>query len=270
VGTPHYVAPEVLTGHGYDGFEADVWSSGVILYIMLVGSFPFDKAIIEEFIGFIRDNRTYDVGTTFALETEYLNPLSSDAKDLIVQMLETDPEKRITLNEVMAHPWTRQGGKERKEGTLSKQRALFDKNYYCVLGKGKFSYYDDSSRKNLHHALHIGECSLIEGSSDSDLSLTIVDRKNNNKTYKFNAPDLQSRKDWADAIKKEALGDGESGGYRLADNSNAYDETNMGSNQMELMLETANLLLEKGDITREDYNDMCVQATQMLYSSALE
>jgi len=248
----------VLTGAGYDGFEADVWSSGVILYILLVGSFPFDKAIIEDFIGCIRDQRQFDVQSTFALDPEFISKMSADARDLLEHMLQTDPKKRISLNEVMAHPWTRVGGKTRRSGMLHKPRNFGSSHYYCELGQGKFCYWDTDAKKNLHHALHIGECDLIEGASNSDLSFTLVDRHDQNKQYKFVAPNLDCRKAWCSDISEEAMGDGSSGKKRLL---KTKKEESMGSKNMEATLELADKLYKDGALTEAEYEEM--RATAM-------
>ena len=159
---------------------------------MLVGTFPFDKAIIEDFIGYIRECHPYDVSAIFQVDSEMLDPLTKNAQDLILQMLNTDPKKRITLGEVMAHPWVRAGGTIRKEGYLEKNRRMFNKKYWCTLGKGEFRYYTDKSMKALHHAIHIGECKLLVGKG-SDLSIILIDRHDDDKEYKFLASDAEDR-----------------------------------------------------------------------------
>ncbi|KAI0673849.1 CAMK/CAMKL/AMPK protein kinase [Trametes maxima] len=93
-GSPNYAAPEVIRGGLYTGPEIDVWSCGVILYVMLCGRLPFEDD---------------DVQTLFTKISQgvYHLPsyLSSDARGLINGMLAVDPVKRITIPEIMQHPF---------------------------------------------------------------------------------------------------------------------------------------------------------------------
>jgi hypothetical protein len=115
VGSPHYVAPEVLQERGYDGTKADVWSLGVVLYAMLAGSLPFDSNMqtcprYAQFCKWISANSTYDGMALWNYTTiEYPNwffgpQFSPAAKGLIISMLNPNPSKRITINEVLKHP----------------------------------------------------------------------------------------------------------------------------------------------------------------------
>ncbi|EOY32687.1 Calcium-dependent protein kinase 19 isoform 2, partial [Theobroma cacao] len=96
VGSPYYMAPEVLK-RNY-GPEVDVWSAGVILYILLCGVPPFwaeteqgvAQAIIRSVIDFKRDPWP---------------KVSDNAKDLVRKMLNPDPKQRLTAQEVLEHPW---------------------------------------------------------------------------------------------------------------------------------------------------------------------
>ncbi|KAH3762409.1 protein kinase 1 [Pelomyxa schiedti] len=97
VGTPQYVAPEVLLGKGYRP-NVDLWSLGVILYVMLCGYYPFDENDNKKLYGQIK------VGT-FQFAAPFWDPVSENAKDLIRKLLTVDPEKRITTEEALAHPW---------------------------------------------------------------------------------------------------------------------------------------------------------------------
>ncbi|EOA34990.1 hypothetical protein CARUB_v10020082mg [Capsella rubella] len=96
VGSAYYVAPEVL--HRNYGKEIDVWSAGVMLYILLSGVPPFwgetEKTIFEAILEGKVD-----------LETSPWPTISESAKDLIRKMLTVDPKKRITAAEALEHPW---------------------------------------------------------------------------------------------------------------------------------------------------------------------
>ncbi|KAJ8465213.1 hypothetical protein OPV22_027765 [Ensete ventricosum] len=101
VGSAYYVAPEVLR-RSY-GKEVDIWSAGVILYILLSGVPPFwaetDKGIFNAILQGHID-----------FESAPWPSISYSAKDLVRKMLTPDPKKRITAAQVLEHPWLREGG----------------------------------------------------------------------------------------------------------------------------------------------------------------
>ncbi|XP_015900389.2 calcium-dependent protein kinase 20 [Ziziphus jujuba] len=101
VGSPYYVAPEVLRKHY--GPECDVWSAGVIIYILLSGVPPFwdetEQGIFEQVLKGDLD---------FA--SEPWPSISEGAKDLVRRMLVRDPKKRLTAHEVLCHPWVQVDG----------------------------------------------------------------------------------------------------------------------------------------------------------------
>jgi calcium-dependent protein kinase len=97
VGTPSYMAPEVWN-HCY-GQEADIWSSGVILYAMLSGTYPFGGDTNEEIRAELRK------GEPPSFEYHPWPIISEDAKDLITKMLSHDPKQRPTASEVLNHRW---------------------------------------------------------------------------------------------------------------------------------------------------------------------
>ncbi|PSS30846.1 Calcium-dependent protein kinase [Actinidia chinensis var. chinensis] len=96
VGSPYYVAPEVLRKHY--GPEADVWSAGVILYILLSGVPPFWE---ETEMGIFRQI----LRAKLDFESEPWPGISDSAKNLIQKMLDRNPKTRLSAHEVLCHPW---------------------------------------------------------------------------------------------------------------------------------------------------------------------
>lgn len=100
VGTPAYIAPEVLSRKEYDGKISDVWSCGVTLYVMLVGAYPFedpdDPRNFRKTIDRIR-------GVQYSIP-DYVR-VSADCRHLLSQIFVADPSKRITIPEIKQHPW---------------------------------------------------------------------------------------------------------------------------------------------------------------------
>ncbi|OVA04739.1 Protein kinase domain [Macleaya cordata] len=97
-GTPNYVAPEVLRDKGYDGSTADVWSCGVILFVLMAGYLPFDESNIMALYRKI-----------YKAEFSCPSWFSSSAKKLIKRILDPDPITRIKIPEILKNDWFKKG-----------------------------------------------------------------------------------------------------------------------------------------------------------------
>jgi len=97
-GTPGYVAPEVLKNKGYDSGAVDMWSTGVILYILLCGFPPFYEeelpALFEQIL-----HARYD------FPSPWWDNISKEAKALVSGLLTIDPKLRLTAEKVLTEKW---------------------------------------------------------------------------------------------------------------------------------------------------------------------
>ena len=92
--SPCYAAPEMIAGKRYHGTGVDIWSSGVILFAMICGFLPFEHPNTKKLYKKI-------------IDCDYTIPkyVSDDARDLITRILNTNPEKRLTLSQIRDHPF---------------------------------------------------------------------------------------------------------------------------------------------------------------------
>lgn len=97
-GTPAYVAPEVISRRGYDGFKADVWSCGVILFVLLAGYLPFRDSNLMELYK--------KIGRA---EVKFPNWLAPGAKRLLKRIFDPNPNTRVSTEKIMKSSWFRKG-----------------------------------------------------------------------------------------------------------------------------------------------------------------
>jgi len=120
MGTPIYVAPEIIEGKEYQGELVDVFSCGVVLFIMLTGRYPFYCATVEDKrYKLLMDRNTSDYWKTFDGKVS----ISTEAMNLLEKMFAYVPAERITLEDIQLDPWfniySSQGGDRNQ--TMSKE-----------------------------------------------------------------------------------------------------------------------------------------------------
>ncbi|XP_031122892.1 CBL-interacting serine/threonine-protein kinase 23-like [Ipomoea triloba] len=120
-GTPNYVAPEVINNKGYDGAKADLWSCGVILYVLMAGYLPFEDSNLVALYKKI-------------FKADFACPpwFSSSAKKLIKRILDPNPQTRITIAEVIENDWFKKGYQppvfQQEDVNLDDVNAIFDES----------------------------------------------------------------------------------------------------------------------------------------------
>ena len=167
-GTPLYMAPEIFykSNFGYKGFPVDAWASGIALYIMLSGELPFkaDKSVKKD------SELEYAIINTTPKEIENI---SKEAKDLIKGLLCKNPNKRLTCEEVLNHPWLKDD--EKKENDMCQ---LFTKNEMVMLSKSYIDYRKDKN-ENLKEYFNISNLFNDDNEKDDNQNIDKECLKNN-------------------------------------------------------------------------------------------
>ena len=156
-GTPAYIAPEILRDKGYCGFGVDIWSSGIVLYAMLSGGVPFKGVNKEELFKSILND-----------PVKQIHDISDEANNLLMKLLDKNPDTRINITGILTHPWLI---------TLDNEDInLFTNAERSILGKGNIDY---SSLKAI--------------STSSDLELFSLDNINTEKHISNNDKNHQTK-----------------------------------------------------------------------------
>ena len=152
-GSPHYASPEIVSGMTYDGTASDIWSCGIILFALLCGRLPFDDPNIQVLLGKVRSGK-------FAMPS-YLEP---SVQDLISRMLQVDPKKRASMQEICSHPWFTDNGRLSSQnpvtsevGTLSKEPIRLAEIDPDILGNLSTLWPELSHEQIIRRLLHSGQ-----------------------------------------------------------------------------------------------------------------
>ncbi|KAK4957756.1 Serine/threonine-protein kinase [Elasticomyces elasticus] len=112
-GSLYFAAPELLQAKMYTGPEVDIWSFGIVLYVLVCGKVPFDDQSMPQLHAKIKKG-----------VVEYPPWLSTECRGLISRMLVTDPSQRATLSEIMSHPWITKGFNSPPDNFLPHRKPL--------------------------------------------------------------------------------------------------------------------------------------------------
>ena len=124
-GSPCYASPEMVGGNKYDGFIIDIWATGIILFAMLCGYLPFED-----------DNNDILFKQILSGKIDYPKHLSEVSKDLLRKIIETNPEKRIKIEDIKQHPFYLMGKKlYEKKFKKMKIQSLREFNYDILFNK---------------------------------------------------------------------------------------------------------------------------------------
>ncbi|KAI8473311.1 MAG: serine carboxypeptidase S28-domain-containing protein [Monoraphidium minutum] len=127
VGTALFVAPEVMhnfSNEPYDGAQADVWSCGIVLFILLFGRHPFLR---PEDLGMPDQQQMLSLFTRTAREEFAMLPaeaatISPECGDLLLRILQTKPQLRVTMSAIQVHPWFKTGLPEQQQQQQQQQQ----------------------------------------------------------------------------------------------------------------------------------------------------
>ncbi|XP_009602782.1 CBL-interacting protein kinase 2-like [Nicotiana tomentosiformis] len=175
-GTPAYVAPEVINRRGYDGAKADIWSCGVILYVLLAGYLPFHDSNLMEMYKMIGK-----------AEFRCPNWFPPDARRLISKILDPNPSTRISISKIMENSWFKKGLqlKPIKDNADSMLKDAESKEAALENDDAVFSVCENTEPKpEMAKPAHLNAFDIISLSTGFDLS-GLFEERNKKREVRF-------------------------------------------------------------------------------------
>ncbi|EEF28664.1 CBL-interacting serine/threonine-protein kinase, putative [Ricinus communis] len=174
-GTPAYVAPEVINRKGYDGAKADIWSCGVILFVLLAGYLPFHDSNLMELYR--------KIGKA---EFKFPNWFAPEVRKLLSKILDPNPSTRISMARIMENSWFRKGLEPRPliSEIDTTEPALVDCD--AVFNVNESSCTGSEPKQDLAKPCNLNAFDIISYSSGFDLS-GLFEEKEKKKEVRFTA-----------------------------------------------------------------------------------
>ncbi|OMO75838.1 hypothetical protein CCACVL1_16009 [Corchorus capsularis] len=162
-GTPAYVAPEVISRRGYDGAKADIWSCGVILYVLLAGHLPFQDSNLMTLYRKISK-----------AEYKFPNWFSPEVCKLLSRMFNPNPKARISIAKIMADPWFKKGFNS-KPVPRKAENEMAPLDVDAVFGSDQANVTAFDAKKDMAKLTNLNAFDIISLSSGFDLSGLFAD-----------------------------------------------------------------------------------------------
>lgn len=155
-GTPAYVAPEVINRKGYDGAKADIWSCGVILFVLLAGYLPFHDSNLMEMYRKIG-------------KAEFKCPgwFPSDVRKLLSRILDPNPATRISMAKILENPWVRKGFDDKLIKNEVETKAIVPIDVNAVFGSPEITV---EAKQEIVKPSNLNAFDIISLSAGFDLS----------------------------------------------------------------------------------------------------
>ena len=131
-GTVSYVSPEVLCGYDYDK-SVDIWSMGILSYLLLVGRLPFDHPEDDE-----NEIARQTINDPVPFTEKKWNKISCEAKDFVNQCLKKDPLERINITEILKHDWIKKYISEEQKNKENDLETLSSHEVFKILCPNAF------------------------------------------------------------------------------------------------------------------------------------
>ncbi|OVA17254.1 Protein kinase domain [Macleaya cordata] len=172
-GTPAYVAPEVINRKGYDGVKADIWSCGVILYVLLAGFLPFQDSNLMEMY------RKIGKG-----EFKCPNWFPSEVRRLLSKILDPNPNTRISIAKIMETSWFRKGFNPNMEKTERENKEPSPMDADAVFSPSESSSAVAETKQELAKPTNLNAFDIISLSVGFDLS-GLFEKNDNKRESRF-------------------------------------------------------------------------------------